>query len=52
LEIAANLQSITSLQIGPLTTGGVMQVKTTVLLTPDEMDQATEKAVNFRPPDW
>jgi uncharacterized protein with GYD domain len=31
-------------------TTGVMHVKTTVLLTPEEMDQATKKAVNFRPP--
>jgi len=29
---------------------GVMHVKTTVLLTPEEMDQTTKKAVNFRPP--
>ncbi|PYM85033.1 MAG: GYD domain protein [Candidatus Rokuibacteriota bacterium] len=29
---------------------GVMHVKTTVLLSPEEMDQATKKAVNFRPP--
>ena len=29
---------------------GVMHVKTTVLLSPEEMDQATKKADNFRPP--
>jgi uncharacterized protein with GYD domain len=30
--------------------GGGVAVKTTVLLTPDELDQATQKTVDYRPP--
>ncbi|MGH7771660.1 MAG: GYD domain-containing protein [Candidatus Binatia bacterium] len=29
---------------------GLVQVKTTVLLTPEEMDQAAKKSANYRPP--
>ena len=29
---------------------GMVQVKTTVLLTPEEMDRATKKTVSYRPP--
>ena len=29
---------------------GVINAKTTVLLTPEEIDQATKKTVEFRPP--
>ena len=29
---------------------GMVQVKTTVLLTPEEMDRATKKSVSYRPP--
>jgi len=29
---------------------GAAQVKTTVLLTPEEVDQATKKSVEYRPP--
>lgn len=29
---------------------GVINAKTTVLLTPEEIDQATKKTVKFRPP--
>jgi uncharacterized protein with GYD domain len=29
---------------------GVINAKTTVLLTPEEIDQATKKTVDFRPP--
>jgi uncharacterized protein with GYD domain len=29
---------------------GAVQLKTTVLLTPEEMDQAAKKAVTYRPP--
>ncbi len=29
---------------------GAVQVKTTVLLTPEEMDRATKKTVSYRPP--
>jgi uncharacterized protein with GYD domain len=29
---------------------GSVQARTTVLLTPEEMDQATKKTINYRPP--
>ncbi|MCH8948496.1 MAG: GYD domain-containing protein [Acidobacteria bacterium] len=29
---------------------GAVQVRTTVLLTPEEMDRATKKSVSYRPP--
>lgn len=29
---------------------GAAQVKTTVLLTPEEMDRATKKTISYRPP--
>lgn len=29
---------------------GAVQTKTTVLMTPEEMDQATKKSVSYRPP--
>jgi uncharacterized protein with GYD domain len=29
---------------------GIIKAKTTVLLTPEEIDQATNKTVDFRPP--
>jgi len=29
---------------------GAVKVKTTVLLTPEEVDQATKKSVDYRPP--
>ncbi|MFQ5897065.1 MAG: GYD domain-containing protein [Candidatus Methylomirabilia bacterium] len=29
---------------------GAVHVKTTVLLTPEEMDQATKKTISYRPP--
>ena len=29
---------------------GMVQVKTTVLLTPEEIDRATKKSVSYRPP--
>jgi len=29
---------------------GVVQVKTTVLMTPEEVDQAAKKSVSYRPP--
>ena len=29
---------------------GAVQLKTTVLFTPEEMDQATKKSVSYRPP--
>jgi len=29
---------------------GAVKIKTTVLMTPDEVDEATKKTVNFRPP--
>ena len=30
--------------------GGMVTVKTTVLITPQEVDQATKKSVDYRPP--
>ncbi|MGD0779086.1 MAG: GYD domain-containing protein [Candidatus Solibacter sp.] len=30
--------------------GGAVRLKTTVLLTPEEVDQATKKSVSYRPP--
>lgn len=29
---------------------GAVKIKTTVLMTPEEVDQATQKTVNYRPP--
>lgn len=29
---------------------GTLKARTTVLITPEEVDQATEKTVNYRPP--
>jgi uncharacterized protein with GYD domain len=29
---------------------GAVQIKTHVLMTPEEMDQATKKTINYRPP--
>ena len=36
--------------MGIASTGGVHSVKTTVLLTPEEIDQAGKKAMSYRPP--
>jgi len=33
-----------------LNASGVINAKTTVLLTPEEVDQATKKTVDYRPP--
>ena len=33
-----------------ITASGAVTLKTTVLLTPEEMDQATKKTVSYRPP--
>lgn len=33
-----------------VTASGAVQVKTTVLITPEEMDQATKKTISYRPP--
>ncbi len=33
-----------------LNASGVINAKTTVLLTPEEIDQATKKTVDYRPP--
>jgi hypothetical protein len=30
--------------------GGASKVKTTVLLTPEEIDQAAKKSIHYRPP--
>ena len=33
-----------------ITSSGAVQLKTTPLMTPEEMDQATKKMVSYRPP--
>ena len=33
-----------------ITAAGGAKVKTTVLMTPEEVDQATKKTINYRPP--
>ena len=33
-----------------VTAGGGVKVKTTVLITPEEVDQATQKTLKYRPP--
>lgn len=33
-----------------ITASGAAHVKTTVLLTPEEMDRATKKTISYRPP--
>ena len=33
-----------------VTAAGAVRAKTTVLMTPEEMDQATKKSVSYRPP--
>lgn len=33
-----------------ITSSGAVQLKTTPLVTPEEMDQATKKMVSYRPP--
>lgn len=33
-----------------VTASGAVQVKTTVPITPEEMDQATKKTISYRPP--
>lgn len=33
-----------------ITASGAVTLRTTVLLTPEEMDQATKKTVSYRPP--
>jgi len=33
-----------------ITASGAAKLKTVVLLTPEEIDQATKKSVNYRPP--
>ena len=33
-----------------ITSSGSVQIKTTPLMTPEEMDQATKKMVAYRPP--
>jgi hypothetical protein len=33
-----------------VTASGAVRTKITVLMTPEEMDQATKKSVSYRPP--
>ena len=48
VEMPDNVSTATlSLKI---TASGAVKVKTVVLLTPEEIDQATKKSVSYRPP--
>ena len=42
--------SAAALALAPNATGA-LRIKTTVLLTPEEVDQATKKTVSYRPPE-
>ena len=50
--IVAELPDGVSATAGSLTAGasGAVNVKTTVLIPPEEMDQATQKSADYRPP--
>jgi uncharacterized protein with GYD domain len=43
-------ESAAALSMGIASTGAVSGVKTTVLLTPEEIDAAGKKALSYRPP--
>ena len=48
IDLPDNVSSAAvSLAVGA---GGAVRVSTTVLITPEEMDQAVQKRVNFNPP--
>ena len=42
--------SVVAVSLTTAAAGAVTNLKTTVLLTPEEMDQATKKGVSYRPP--
>ena len=42
--------SVVAVSLTTAAAGVVTNLRTTVLLTPEEMDQATKKSVNYRPP--
>ena len=42
--------SVVAVSLTTAAAGAVTNLKTTVLLTPEEMDQATKKSVSYRPP--
>jgi uncharacterized protein with GYD domain len=46
---AADNQSAAAASLA-VTASGAVRTKITVLLTPEEMDQATKKSVSYRPP--
>ena len=46
---APDLASVAAISLA-VNGSGATQLKTTVLLTPEEMDQATKKGVSYRPP--
>ncbi len=42
--------SVVAVSLTTTAAGGVTNLRTTVLLTPEDMDQATKKSVSYRPP--
>ena len=42
--------SVVAVSLTPAAAGVVTNLRTTVLLTPEDMDQATKKSVSYRPP--
>ncbi len=42
--------SVVAVSLTTVAAGGVTNLRTSVLLTPEDMDQATKKSVSYRPP--
>ena len=42
--------TMTALSLGVASSGSISKVNTTVLITPEEVDEATQKTVNYTPP--
>ena len=42
--------TMTALSLGVEASGSISNVNTTVLITPEEVDEATQKTVNYTPP--
>jgi len=42
--------SVTAVSLAVAATGSLKDLRTTVLLTPEEVDSATKKTVSYRPP--
>ena len=45
-----DLATMTALSLGVASSGSISNVNTTVLITPEEVDEATQKTVNYTPP--